>query len=63
MESLDGVRTESKPAQRRVLVKDLEGRVRELENKISDLAAQIQKLDLRLQQMANSIAAAQAARM
>ena len=45
--------------ERRVLVKDLEGRVSDLENRITDLSAQFQRLDQRLQKMADLMALAQ----
>ena len=45
--------------ERRVLVKDLEGRINDLENRITDLGAQFQRLDQRLQKMADLMALAQ----
>ncbi len=42
--------------ERRVLVKDLEGRLNDLENRITDLSAQFQRLDQRLQKMADLLA-------
>jgi hypothetical protein len=49
--------------QRRVLVKDLEVRVRELDDKLGELSEQMLKLDQRIQTIANLIATAQAARL
>jgi hypothetical protein len=42
--------------ERRVLVKDLEGRIGELENRINDLTAQLQRIDQRMQKMADLLA-------
>ncbi len=42
--------------ERRVLVKDLEGRLGELENRINDLTAQLQRIDQRMQKMADLLA-------
>ncbi len=53
----------SKSAERRVLVKDLEGRVSDLETKLSDLSELIQRLDLRMQKIADSLATSQALRL
>ena len=50
----------SNGTQRRVLVKDLEGRVNELESKLSDLIEQLQKLDQRMQMIADSLTATRA---
>jgi len=42
--------------ERRVLVRDLEGRIGELENRINDLSAQLQRIDQRIQKMADLVA-------
>ena len=42
--------------ERRVLVRDLEGRIGELENRINDLIAQLQRIDQRMQKMADLLA-------
>jgi chaperonin cofactor prefoldin len=47
---------------KRVLTKDLEPRIVELERKLSELTEQIARLDERIQKIANSLAASQANR-
>jgi len=46
--------------ERRLLVKDLEGRIGELENRLNDLSAQLQRIDQRVQKIADLLASWQA---
>ena len=48
----------SKGTERRVLIKDVEGRVNELESKLQDLREQMERIDERMQRIADTIIAA-----
>lgn len=63
LSEVEVARMTSKSTERRVTVKDLEGRVSDLENKIDDLTTHIQKLDQRVQKLADSVAATRASQV